>query len=91
MVLMNLVHMAGDTAILECPLSGLDLEPGYVVTWQRDVGELPSNRLNFTCDNETLVLRDVRSSEDIDAYTCRVTEPSGRIFEFTRFLQIFGK
>lgn len=87
----DLVLFAGDTAIMECPVESLALEPGYQVTWSRSISTLPINRVNFTCDNQTLILRDVICPDDIDSYMCEIQEPSGRRFRYSIFLRIFGK
>lgn len=87
----QLEHFAGDTVTFECPLRGLELEPGYQVVWGRVSATLPFDRVNFTCDNESLILVDARAPEDIGNYFCEVQEPSGRIFRFTVLLTIFGK
>ena len=81
---------AGDTALLECPVTGLPLEPGYQLTWGRRFGMLPLDRINFTCDNQTLILRNTVAPDDIGQYFCQVREPSGRIFIFTISLVLFG-
>ena len=76
--------------VLECPVEGLDLEPGFTLSWERNAGSFPRDRVEFLCDNRTLVLRDADIS-DVDSYICRVLEPSGRTFRFTTLLTLFSE
>lgn len=85
----RLTHLVGDTVVLECPVEGLDLEPGFTLSWERN-GDLPRDRVEFLCNNMTLVLRDADIS-DVDSYTCVVLEPSGRTFRFDTLLTLFSE
>ena len=89
---MSLVHRAGETVIMECPVEDRMLEEGSLFHWERgDQIPIPLERANFTCDNRTLILRNAVSTDDIGRYICMVQEPSGRSFMFSFFLTIFGK
>ncbi len=87
----RLVHLVGDTVVIECPVEGLELEPGYIIMWERmAAGFLPLGRVQFVCGNRTLVLKDAEST-DVDTYSCIVLEPSGRTFRFDTLLTLFGE
>ena len=87
----EIVIMAGETAVIECPIRGNSFEPGYVITWMRGDGvPLPLDRITFTCNNRTLVIRKVASTFDIGEYICDIREPSGRRFQSSVFLRIVG-
>lgn len=82
---------AGEVAVLECPVENLDLEPGTIITWERMILPLPiPERANLTCNNETLVITDLVSPDDTDEYVCTVQEPSGRRFQFSTRILVFG-
>lgn len=88
----DLVHFVGDTVIMNCPVQDFEFEEGSMFTWFReDQLPLPLDRGNITCDNRTLILRRAVSTDDISRYICQVQEPSGRRFQFSIFLTVFGK
>ena len=67
----------GETAILECVLGTVELGPGDDVGWNRDSGDLPLDRIDFTCENgRVLILRDAVAATipfspgDSNTYTC---------------------
>lgn len=80
----------GDTVVLDCPVEGRELMPGFTVTWDRASGFLPRDRVRFICGNRSLVLIDTETP-DVDIYSCTVLEPSGRTFQFEISLSLFGE
>ena len=80
----------GDTVVLDCPVEGTELQPGFTVTWDRASGPLPRDRVRFICGNRSLVLIDAETP-DVDTYSCTVLEPSGRTFQFDILLSLFGE
>ena len=61
------------------------------VQWERMDGlHLPFSRINFTSSNTTLVLKDVRSPDDIAIYTCRVQSEGGVVQILNYALALVG-
>lgn len=88
----DITQMAGETVIMECPVTNIEFEPGSRTTWEReDRQPLPLDRINYTCSNQTLVIRDAVSTADIAEYICHIEEPSGRRFQGNVFLRLFGE
>lgn len=77
--------------IIDCPIRGMQFEEGSEFTWEReDQLPLPLDRANFTCNNQTLILRRAVSNYDTSQYVCQVQEPSGRQFYSSVLLHVRG-